>query len=480
MRRRHFIGLSFVAGASLAFPVPAVMAQTGVNEKIRLGTVSCGGRANELLSQFTRQPEIHLVGVSDPDSARVDAVQKKYAGTEGYTDLRKLLERDDLDAVIVATCNHWHCLGAIWAMQSGKHVYVEKPLSHSQWEGKQTVLAARKYQKICQVGMQQRSDPMQAEIKAFLHEEKALGKILSGRVNRYGIRGSIGKRDTPLEIPKTIDYNLWLGPAEELPLYRNQLHYDWHWMWNTGSGEMGNWGVHVLDDFRNNILLDEPKLPRAVMGGGARVVWDDAGESPNVHFVYYDTGSIPMVLGLSNIPEVPDSKSAGKCPGPSSGYVAYCEGGRLEGQRGSAIAFDKEGKELKRFKGNSGGDSHVQNFIAAIQANDPTKLNAEVAIGNDSAGWCNLANIAQRVGGPFSQTMADAIQQTDGRWEELLAQTTELLAGNGLTMANSAIRLSPMLTLDPATERFTGTGADAANAMLKRKYRVGFEVPEIG
>ena len=139
-------------------------------------------------------------------------------------------------------------------MEEGKDVYVEKPLSHSQWEGQQTVNAARRYNRICQVGTQQRSDPMQAEIKKFLHEEKALGEIKTARVNRFGVRGPIGKRSTPLEIDKSVDYDLWLGPAEDKPIFRNKLQYDWHWDFNTGSGEMGNWGVHVLDDLRNNVF----------------------------------------------------------------------------------------------------------------------------------------------------------------------------------------------------------------------------------
>ena len=139
--------------------------------------------------------------------------KKRFPKARTWTDLRDLLEDDGIDAVVIATCNHWHCLAAIWAMQAGKDVYVEKPLSHSQWEGEQTVAAARKLGRICQVGTQQRSDPMQAEIKKFLHEEQALGKILSARVNRFGVRASIGKRETPLEIAKDVAYDLWLGPA---------------------------------------------------------------------------------------------------------------------------------------------------------------------------------------------------------------------------------------------------------------------------
>jgi hypothetical protein len=121
---------------------------------------------------------------------------------------------------------------------------------------------------------------------------------------------------------------------------------------------MGNWGVHVLDDLRNNVFLDKVTLPKRILGGGGRVVWDDAGETPNVHFVYFDTGSIPVVIGLTNITAAPDSKSNPKHPGPGSGYIAYCEGGRFEGQRGRAQAFDRDGKLIKEFKGSGGNTEH--------------------------------------------------------------------------------------------------------------------------
>ena len=152
-------------------------------------------------------------------------------------------------------------------MEAGKDVYVEKPLSHSQWEGEQTVAAAEKYKRICQLGTQQRSDPMQAEIKTFLHKEKGLGDIVSVQVNRVGVRSSIGKRSTPLLIPNDMDYDLWLGPAIDEPIFRDKLQYDWHWDWNTGSGEMGNWGIHILDDVRNVVFrlslihISEPTRP---------------------------------------------------------------------------------------------------------------------------------------------------------------------------------------------------------------------------
>jgi hypothetical protein len=239
LSRREFIGAGLAVGAAAALPAHSLFA-ANANEEIGLGFISCGGRAGQLMKPFNAIPGVNIAGLCDPDEGRLASAKKRYPKAKTWTDLRELIEDKSIDAVVIATCNHWHCLAAIWAMEAGKDVYVEKPLSHSQWEGRQTVAAARKYKRICQLGTQQRSDPMQAEIKKFLHEEKALGKILSARVNRFGVRGPIGKRSTPLTPPKNVDYDVWLGPAQAKPIYRNKLHYDWHWDFNTGSGEMGN------------------------------------------------------------------------------------------------------------------------------------------------------------------------------------------------------------------------------------------------
>ena len=475
--RRNFLRVvgAGTAAATIATPSRKLWA-ANVNEEVNVGFVSCGGRSRGLMGQFSKVEGVNIGAVCDPDESRIAMVKETYPGAKSFTDMRELFADPEIDAVVVATCNHWHCLAAIWAMEAGKHVYVEKPLSHSQWEGEQTVAAARRYGKICQIGTQQRSDPMQAEIKKFLHEEKALGDIKAARVNRYGVRGSIGKRDTPLEVPKNVNYDLWLGPAQEQDIFRNSLHYDWHWDWNTGSGEMGNWGVHVLDDVRNNIFQDSVTVPKRIFGGGGRLVWNDAADSPNVHFVYFDTGSIPVVIGLSNLPGEKGGKKSPKMPGPNSGYVAYCEGGRFEGQRGRAIARDRSGNVIREFKGNSGDVLHQKNFIDAIRADDSSMLNAEVQVGHDSTGWCNFANIAFMSGKKFDRADADVVKQST--WRDLLSQTEKHLAAHGLSFDDGAIQLSPMLNLNK-DGRFIGEYSDEANKLIKRQYRQGYEVPEI-
>ncbi len=478
LHRREFLRHGLAAGAVLALPTSTLLARSA-NETIHLGFISCGGRANELLGVFQKLDGVAIAGLCDPDQERLERTLQRAPAAKTWTDPRGLLDDKDIDAVVIATCNHWHCLAAIWAMQAGKDVYVEKPLSHSQWEGRQTVAAARKYDRICQVGTQQRSDPMQAEIKKFLHDDQSLGKILSARVNRYGVRAPIGKRDMPLAIPSSVNYDIWLGPAADKPIYRDQLQYDWHWDWNTGSGEMGNWGVHVLDDCRNIVFRDQVNLPRRVLGGGGRVVWNDAGETPNIHFVYFDTPQIPVVIGLTNLTAGPGSDRSPQQPGPGSGYIAYCEGGKLEGMRGRAVAFDADGNKIKDFRGNSGNVTHQQNFIDAVRAHDRSLLNAEVEVGHFSTGWCNLANIAYRCGKGFPVDAAQQAEPACDMWCSLVEEMTSLLQAHNIDPAVGEIQLSPMLELDVATETFIGAQGEAANPFLKREYREPFVVPEL-
>lgn len=471
--------MASAAAASAAMTFPSVTRATMAADDVNLGFISCGGRAGQHLGMFDKIDGVNIAGLCDPDEGRVGAAQKKFGKAKGYSDLRKLLDDKSIDAVVVATTNHWHCLASIWAMEAGKDVYVEKPLSHSQWEGRQTVNAARRYNRICQVGTQQRSDPMQAEIKKFLHEDKALGEILTARVNRYGVRGQIGKRDTPLEIDSSIDYDLWLGPAQDQPIFRDKLQYDWHWDFNTGSGEMGNWGVHVLDDLRNVVFQDSVRLPKRVFGAGGRIAWNDAGDTPNVHFVYFDTGSIPVVIGLTNLTAGPGEKKSPKHPGAGSGYIAYCEGGHYEGQRGRGAAFDKDGKLIKKFRGTNGNGDHHQNFIDAVRSRNVSSLNTDVEVGHLSTGWCNLANIAFRAGKPFTKADAAQVSGDSGIWQSMVDSMETHVAAHGVKLESDAIRLSPMLTVDVQKEVFVGENADVANPFLKREYREGYVVPEI-
>jgi predicted dehydrogenase len=481
--RREFVRAAAAAGAGVWLGAGPRSTLAAANEEIGIGIIGAGGRGGELAGGFKDRRGARIVAIADPDETRTAKLARSVGGAKEYIDLRKLLEDPAVDVVVIATCNHWHCLAAIWAMQAGKDVYVEKPLSHSQWEGRQVVQAARKYNRIVQIGTQQRSDPMQAELKKFLHEEKALGEIHYAQANRLGARGPIGKRSTPLPIPKEVHYDLWLGPAQDQPIFRDNLHYDWHWDWNTGSGEMGNWGVHVLDDVRNVAYQDAVMTPQRILAVGGRVAWNDAGESPNVHYVYFDTGTFPTLIALSNLPSAPGEKGswftkAGRpVQGPGSGYVVACEGGYLLGARQQAKAFDLNGKEMRAFKGGDINRLHQENFLAAVRSRDRALLTAEVEVGHHSSGWCNLANVGFRAAGAYSFDAARGALPDLPVWSALLDEMQAQLTK--FQVSPTELRLSPLLTHDPQTERFTGEHAEAANQFLKREYRGDYVVPEI-
>lgn len=479
--RRDFLRAGLAAGAAVAVPLASGRA-AGANEAIRLGFIGCGGRGNVLLGQFAKIDGVRVAGLCDPDRRRLRSAGERFGHAKRWVDLREMLDDKGIDAVVIATAVHWHALATIWAVRAGKDVYCEKPMSHNLWEARQAAAEVEKSGRIWQHGTQQQSDPARAEIRRFLHEERALGKVLSVRANRYAVRPPIGKRREPLPIPDQVDYGLWLGPAQDMPIYRDNLQYDWHWDWNTGAGEMGNWGVHILDDVRNNVLLNQVALPRRVCGGGGRVAFGDAGQTPNVHFLYFDTGAVPVVLGLSNLPAEPGSRQPSPHTGPASGYTAYCEGGRLEcltepWSPGQAVAFDRDGKPIRRISGAGGDLLHQQNFIDAVRSRKAPMLNSPIRTAGHTAAWCHLANVTVRAGQRFSRAEAGKVDDASGHWAGTLDEMDGLLRAHGLNVESDSLRLSSLLTFDPAAEQFIGERADAANALLKRTYREPFVVP---
>jgi predicted dehydrogenase len=474
IHRRTFLQTSAALAAAAA--TTRVHAKD-INAQTNMGFIGCGGRGNELLSQFSALADVRIAALCDPDSQRLEETAAKHPGAVKYADLRKLLDDNTIDAVAIATCNHWHALAAIWACQAGKDVYVEKPLAHNHWEGQQVVHAARKFDRIVQIGTQQRSDPLQAELKEFLHDDKALGPIQYALVCRIGEREPIGKRTTPLELPKSIDYALWLGPAPDEPIYRDKLHYDWHWNWNTGNGELGNWGVHVLDDALNVVLRDRTPYPKRIAAGGGRVAWDDAGETPNVGFAYYETSDVPILLALSNLPDKSRRGRGFKIDGVGTGYAIHCEGGTYTGGRGGGAARDNDGKAIRRFRGDAGA-GHARNFVDAVASRNRQMLNAEVEIGHQSTAWCNLTDITIRIGQPYAHDAAIAPGQPPDAWREVINCLERHLAENGVTLPAN-LRCSSVVEFDATTEKFIGGESDRANALLRRAYGRQFEVPTI-
>ena len=457
------LGLSRTSGLSAA-PTSSV-------DRIRLGLIGLGWRGGQHLSALLSRDDCDVVALCDPEAEFLDAAREKAPRAKAYADMRKLLDDDQVDAVVISTCNHWHCLAAVWACEAGKDVYVEKPLSYTLWEGRQLINAARNHGRIVQVGNQQRSDPMQREIRRFLHDEQALGAIESVAVMRFGIREGIGKRETPLEMPKTLNYDLWLGPAADLPMFRSKVNYDWHWDWNTGNGECANWGVHVLDDVRNVAFRDAVSLPSAVTCGGGRVVWNDAGQTPNLLFSVMEAGNVPVIFALSNLPARPGSKDPLSFANTQSGYIVHCAGGSYQGRRGGGVALDRDGKVIREFKGTTGGSEHYRNFFDAVRSRDHQQLTADVAVGHDSTNWSHAINAAWRSATTDGFLPADTAAggAPTRAIEQLL---TEHVEAYGSTIPAGAVRLSPRLALDVEREAFVGAGADEANVFLgPREFR---------
>jgi predicted dehydrogenase len=475
--RRTFLVQSAAVGAGAVglSALPRHAEAEVAAEPIRLGLIGLGWRGGQHLDALSRMRGCKIVALADPEAKFLDAAQAKLPKAKSYADLRQLLDDPSVDAVVIATCNHWHCLAAVWACEAGKDVYVEKPLSFTLWEGEQLVNAARKHNRIVQVGTQQRSDPMQDEVRAFLHDEKTLGPIQSVAVTRFGVRQGIGKRTSPLAPPATLNYDLWLGPAEDRPIFRDKWDYDWHWDWNTGNGECANWGVHILDDVRNVVFNDAVRLPSEVTCGGGRVVWNDAGETPNLQFAVLQAGDVPVYFALSNLPERPGSERPLRFENVESGYIVNCEGGAYQGYRAGGVALDRAGKTIREFHGTGGGNEHYENFFTAVRSRDREALNAETVVGHDSTNWSHVINAAWRTAGEEGFFPPAAVQASSplGQIEELMQQHLHEYVPQG---TGGALQVSGRLTIDNDAQRFVGDGADAANVYLgPREFRAGYE-----
>jgi predicted dehydrogenase len=416
-----------------------------------------------------------LVALCDVDNnvlARgIEDGNKQGETLQGFTDLRRMLESKEIDAVTIATPNHWHALAAIWAVQAGKDVYVEKPVSHNVWEGRKIVEAARKYNKIVQTGTQSRSSTGIKEAVEWVRAGN-LGKITIARGLCYKRRASIGKTTDFQPVPDTIDYDLWCGPAPKDPVRRTKLHYDWHWIWNYGNGDLGNQGIHQMDIAR--WFLGEQHLSSRVLSVGGRLGYEDDGETPNTQFVWHHYTSAPLIFEVRGLPDKPESKDMDKYKGGSVAVIIHCEGGHVMiPNYNSATAYDLEGKEVKKWAGTV---DHYENFINAVRSRKSSDLNADILQGHLSSALCHTGNISYRLGTRQPvETIRERIKSSKGA-EETLERMQQHLAANEVDIAKTPLTLGSYLEMDPATERFTNNRE--ADAMLLRHYRRPYVVPE--
>jgi predicted dehydrogenase len=470
---------------------PAPTGRGAPNERLNIAVIGIRGRGQDHLEGLAGRHNCVVTHICDVDTAtqnepnvarKLTSITQRQGNVrpEFVQDLRRIMDNPNIHAVSVATPNHWHSLAAIWAMQAGKHVYVEKPVSHNVWEGRRLVEASRHYNKICQAGTQIRSQAGSRRAIEFLRSGR-LGRVEVARGLCYKTRNSIGRYDRTanpngVPVPASVNYDIWCGPAPRNLPHRIKLHYDWHWTWDYGNGDLGNQGIHQMDVARWG--LGRSELCSSAWSVGGRFGYTDDGETANTQlsFMRYpgqngapDATLLFEVRGLSTRPYTARQGVAGA----TVGNVFHCtEGYLVFTNYSTAIAFDKDGAQIQRFEG--GGD-HYGNFISAVRANRRETLNGEINEGHLSSALCHLANISYRLGQPQPFSPEPAAFTGNAVAHEALERVKEHLTANNVNLASTQFRVGTLLNLDVAAETFQGN-ADA-NRMLTREYRTGFEVP---
>lgn len=477
LSRRHFLQVSAAAGLSLTFGACASPRRTyAANENVRLGFVGFKGRGGDLLKSFRKVPGVTVAALCDVDPAvlgqRMKEAEALGEKPVGIVDARRVFDRADIDAVVIATPNHTHAVLASWAMQAGKDVYLEKPVSHDIDEGIRLLAAQRRTGRIVAAGTQNRSDTGLRAAFAELHAGK-FGAITAVRGFCFRDRKSIGRIDAPLMPPEGLAYDLWLGPAAHLPITRPQFHYDWHWVWNTGNGDLGNQGPHELD--LACWALNDPGFPEEACGIGGRFAWDDAGETANLMTSFYRfADGTPFVFEVRNLP--PKDKAKGAWLGiEEPAIVVECAKGKLRAKRGGAAFFDHDGKLVEEWKGD-GGATHQANFIQAVREGRPELLTAPLDKSVVAAGLAHLGNASLRLGTPGGAEQARAAVRGRTMLGDHVGRMLGVLGDYGIDLAKTPLAIGPDLTIDRATGLVSGVHAAKANALLQRQPRAGWQV----
>jgi predicted dehydrogenase len=428
-------------------------ALASASDRVRVACIGVRGRGTVHIERYARMPNVEVAALCDVDRSVLDhALQsvEKASGRRpaGYTDFRKLLEDRSIDAVSIATPNHWHSLQAIWACQAGKDVYVEKPCSHTVFEARQVVAAARRANRIVQHGTQSRST---AGVREAAEKLRAgvIGDVYMARGLCYKWRETIGH--TPEgPVPEGVDYNLWLGPAPQRPFSRNRFHYNWHWFWDYGDGDIGNQGVHQIDTGR---WLLGVRYPTRISAIGGHFLFDDDQETPNTLTATFEfrTGGKPRLFVFDVRHWMTNHEGGIGEPLPGgvaqqvdlkgqrvAGAVQNTIGNLFYGSEGYMVVADGYqtylGKTREPGPASSVADEdHFENFIQAVRSRKASELTADIEEGAISTTLIHLANISYRLG--------------------------------------------RTLQFDPDT--LTCKGDAEANAMLTRTYRAPFVVPAI-
>ena len=477
--RRKFVKGTAAAGA--AFMISGTKASgniLGANDRVRIGVAGTNGRGQSHIDGWMGQNNVELAYLVDVDNdvlaKRLKMVEEKSKGkytTKGVTDVRAALEDKTLDAISIATPNHWHSLMTIWAAQAGKSVYVEKPMSHDVVEGRVAWEAQKRYKVVVQHGTQARSDAK----RAGLHEAIQAGKFGKLKIS-YGYcckqRGSIGFKE-PSDPPAKLNWELWKGPAVIEKYHGNFVHYNWHWFWQTGNGDLNNQGTHQLDVARWALDKDQTH-PIRVMALGNRFQWEDQGVTPNTMFAMaeYPNGQF-VYFNVRNV--------------SYKGYKTQVENEYYFEDGGKIIGYNyypkgsKEGQPLNLPNGKVTPGGNFGSFIAAVRANDPSMANGNAMDAHYGCVLGHLMNNSYRLGSkvPFNAKAGKFGDNKDAA-EHFLRLHEIMHKGVGIAEDGKASYVvGPTLTFDPASEKHTGEWADKANVLLKDPNNPGFQVPSV-
>jgi predicted dehydrogenase len=438
------------------------------NGRIRIALAGLNGRGVAHLHEFCRMKNVEIAYLVDPDTrlfaSRSDMIKQLAGNTpKCVQDLRTILDDKDLDVVSIAAPNHWHSLLAIWACQAGKDVYVEKPCSHNVYEGRKLVEAARKYDRIVQHGTQSRSSATWAKQVAAVRSGK-YGRLLVSYGYASKTRRSIGVQ-SPKQPPKELDFDLWLGPAPQQAYHENLVHYNWHWFWDFGNGEIGNQGAHQMDVAR--WAMPDGAVPKTVISLGGRFGYTDQGQTPNTQLSVIDFGGPKIVFEDRGLVTGKTSKVTNEF---------YTDEGVIkDGQffpKGK-----KEGEPLAEVEYTLHPHGPFGNFIDCVRSRKREDLNAEILEGHLSATLCHLANVSYQLGGDArfdkkSETLGD--DRTVG--EAFESMKRHLVKAAKLNLADATYRLGRKLVYDAAAEQFI-SDADA-NQRLRGPRRKPYVIPE--
>jgi predicted dehydrogenase len=375
----------------------------GANGTINAAVIGLRGRGRDHIAAFAAQPNLRIAAVCDIDQDELARGAERVERSSGikpktYQDLRRVFDDKSIDVVTIATPNHWHALATIWACQAGKDVYVEKPACHEIWEGQRMVDAAHKYKRVVQCGMQARSLSHYKEAVRLVRGG-TIGTVYMAKGLCYKRRKSIGHQPDS-QAPGTVDFNTWLGPAPLRPFNANRFHYNWHWFWDTGNGDIANQGVHEMDISRWG--LGKTNMPREVYSTGAKYIYKDDQQTPNTQLSVMKWDDCEIVFEVRGIytggengmlPE--DTYFIGVTFFGSDGYLTVdCNGYQVFMGEKRDLAKQAKFQEPERWDTRP----HVANFLSAVRSRRPADLTGGIEEGVLSASLCHLSNISYRTG----------------------------------------------------------------------------------